>query len=144
MKKIIFLFLSLVLSINLIAQNEKPIILKAHAFAYSEHNQKTDSWTNWSEWKKSEVIIVIDVSNSIVKINNQYYDKFYLLKQESVIKKENIDEPYTSILYGAIDKDGVSAHVKIKIFTKDMITQVYIYYSNIRYTYECNVLQNGA
>ena len=136
MKKILFIIVTLFI---LQCLNSQTIHIRATRYAYSEIIN--NDFEEWSEWDTANVIILINLDNSTITIDNQYGDKFYLRTLITTgNKKDNDGDTYKYFEYRCYDQNDKSCTIDLNSWDNYNIYHLYIYYSNVRYVYEGNII----
>lgn len=139
MKKLLLVCFVILLCANINAQK---IVLLSQVYCSSSYNASTQDFDPWSDWTKGEIIITIDMDNDNISINNQFDDKFKLMK---ILNKENgtdsnDDDPYLKTTFKTIDKDGKEPDIYIKLYDSG-VYHIGIFYSNYKYLYQCKKVE---
>lgn len=136
MKSIKYLFLVLFLSMN-VAQAQQ-YRFKTTGFMVTQ-KLKSGKWDDWSKFKKSEMIVVLDAEKDRIVVYSEAIQLFNITKYYD--KKETKEGNVVSFL--CIDNAGVECNVSI--FTrkdKKNLKQLYIYYDYKVIAYNMDLLSD--
>jgi hypothetical protein len=134
MKKVIASLGLLILCISIQAQTYVVRPCNKSTRYYDEQNQK---WVERTAPAPRDVIVTCNIDNRIVSLNNVYNDTFQLL---SLVKEDkgfdiNNGDPWKSLIYNAIDKDGKSVIITIQSFDSG-VEVIIIDYNDVQYRYQ--------
>ena len=133
MKKFL-LALLMVLGVATVA-NAQVTKYRATSFSY-KMQQSNGSWTDWSSWESSSVLIVVNTNNDSVQIYSKETQEFDILKVVS--DWHNDGDGGQQFEVACVDKDGLRCHMRFrKLNSGDM--QLYVDYSDCMYVY--NIVQ---
>lgn len=133
MKRILLLVL-FIFSISAQAQIYQ---YKTTGFAIKQINA-VGVWENWSDWKKSDMLITFNYDTDVVKIYSPETQTYRL--QECI--RSYVDESggkQTEFTF--IDQDGDKGTLRLRIETNGNL-QIYIEFSNIMWVYNIIKLKN--
>lgn len=124
--KRILLFLIMLFSLNLARAEE---YYRAQYFAYRCY--ENGSWTNWSEWQPSKVLISIDYYKEVIEIYTELEQKYIILATE---------DQYTDAKGGSqielsvVDQDKDIGIIRVRV-QENGVTQLYVEFNNIMWVY---------
>jgi len=134
LKKVIIISLLILLTASLKAQ---VIVIQTTSSAYASYNQEQQQWSSWSEWTDCSVIIRIDITSSLIKIDNKFNDSFKILEKIKEDKRtDSYDDGYTSTTFSTVDRDGKTPNIKLKIFDSKEFRSLFIIPISCTYTRE--------
>lgn len=131
MKKIIVLFILIILCISIQAQ----FYLRSDFYKYHERADSTVEFPNWSTPQKDSIWITIKI-DSLVEIGN---DKIISYKLNKIIDRSGGIEDgdiWAGVLWAATDNNGTSVKL-VNIQYESGIVIFIILYKNIEYAYQC-------
>lgn len=134
MNKFLTLVLALtVLVVPLAFSQEKQEVFKEHATGIAFKTKDVSSWSDWTEWKKVDILVVRDYAKQTYTFyanKTQHYDVVKIFPKE--IDSEG-NENYSVL---AVDDNGVRCMIRRK-FVKDPTKsdQIYVEYSDMIIAY---------
>ena len=124
----------LLASFNVQAQNNVKYY-KATEFAYKYVNAY-GRWTEWTDWEKSNVIITIDYSNDLVKINSETPQTYVIVQWV----RNYVDESGgQQIEFRFIDQDYDRGTMRLRV-ERSGNSQIYIDFSNVMWVYNVKLI----
>lgn len=99
-------------------------------YAYKKVNSY-GNWTNWSDWLKSDMRMVINFNTDVVTI---YSPKTQVYKITEFIRNFTDSSGGKQVEFAFVDQDGDRGHMRLRIETNGN-SQVYIEFSNIIWCY---------
>lgn len=98
----------------------------AYKQAYSD-----GTWTNWSDWEDSNLLVVINFSQDIVKINSPTKQIYHITKY---IRNYTDNSGGKQVEFSFIDQDYDRGNMRLRI-EKNGNSQIYIDFANIMWVY---------
>lgn len=125
MKKFLLL-LTILISTQAFSQ-----VLRFRTTAYSQ--KYVDSygyWTNWSEWEKSDMLVIFDLDDDIIKIYSPKIQTYLILEH---LRTYSDNSGGKQIEWSCIDQDYDKGHIRLREINNTY--QLYIDFSNISWVY---------
>lgn len=89
------------------------------------------NWSEWSDWQKSDCLIILDGINDKVTI---YSPKTQIYRITSIAKKSIDTDGCIQTSFDVKDQDGDNGTIRFRI-TTNKILQLYIDFANIAWVY---------
>ena len=137
MKKIVLILSIMLLTLTISAQQYE--LYKSYAIYYSEETYNG----NFTAWKTSEdideIMIRVDLTNSVVEFDNKNYSKFHMsYLEESKYAYDTDGDKYLMRIYNGFDEDGLRCglitydyvSINIKIFILCYSDMNFAFYTN--------------
>lgn len=125
------------LFVSMIVSAQDVTFLRAKSVSVREYD-----YQDWGPWKDANVLISIDFDRQIITIDNQYDDRFYI---SAVGDKERYRDKdgdyYDTFSMSAIDNEGQRCTLIYARWVDYDITTITIRYSDLQYTYHCNLIE---
>ena len=116
---------------------KKVIKLRSTAFS-SRHKINEYKWSNWEDWKETNVLITIDTENDRITIYSAERQVYDIAEDEGESTDEDGDEALS--LY-CIDDDGVRCRVRlVYLNSRDGEVQLYVDYNDMSWVYSVYAL----
>jgi hypothetical protein len=116
---------------------KKVIKLRSTAFS-SRHKINEYKWSNWEDWKETNVLITIDTENDRITIYSAERQVYDIAEDEGESTDEDGDETFS--LY-CVDDDGVRCRVRlVYLNSRDGEVQLYVDYSDMSWVYSVYAL----
>lgn len=129
MKKFL-LALMLVLGVAT-AANAQVVKYRATDFAIKAQNSN-GTWTDWSDWQKTSVLIVVNFNNSTVQIYSQETQEFDIINKVSDWHTDGDGGQQFEV--SCVDKDGLRCNMRFRK-QNDGQLQLYVDYRDLMYVY---------
>ena len=126
MKKLLFILI-LIFSICAVKAQTYKYYTTCFAYKYYENY----GWTDWSEWERSHMLVVISTDRNIINI---YSDKIQEYDIYEYTGEENDDDGGSSFLFQCVNKDGLRCQVRLRI-QSDGSKQLYVDFSDLVWVY---------
>lgn len=98
-------------------------------FAYKYYENY--GWTDWSEWERSHMLVVISTDRNIINI---YSDKIQEYDIYEYTGEENDDDGGSSFLFQCVNKDGLRCQVRLRV-QSDGSKQLYVDFNDAMWVY---------
>ena len=131
MKKIVVLLLAAMMSIGASAEIMK---LKCTHFA-SRKLTSSNTWTDWTDWRSSSDIIVLNGEKNKITINGSKNEGYDIISSEQYTDEDG-DE---WISMDSVDDEGYRCDVQIR-FAVDGEIQLYVKYEALQWVYSVDIL----
>lgn len=130
MRKTLFaLLLTTLVSISF-AQVTK---FKSSGFATKFKNEYSGNWGKWSDFKETEVLITIDLTNERIKIFSKKEQVYDIIKY---FDKETDSDGDETIEFQCVNEDGLKCHVRFVILnSQNGRRQLYVDFSDVMWVY---------
>ena len=126
MKRILLLLL-MFFSLNFVKAEET--FYRAQYFAYK--CVEDESWTDWSSWQDSNVVISIDSESQVIQVFTEQKQRYIILDAE----EEYTDRKGgTQIEFSVLDQDKDFGVIRFRI-QNNGIAQLYVEFENIMWVY---------
>ena len=128
---IIFIFMN---TLSAIWQNVDVYKLRTTDFAIKYINSN-DSWSDWSEWEKVNVLVIFDIDKQRIKIFSKETQVYDIATNEGKSKNEDGDVIYS---WFCVNEDGNQCRLELwKRFYEDgsFYNQLYVNFSDVRFVY---------
>lgn len=126
MKKLLFILI-LIFSICAVKAQTYKYYTTCFAYKYYENY----GWTDWSEWERSHMLVVISTDRNIINI---YSDKIQEYDIYEYTGEENDDDGGSSFLFQCVNKDGLRCQVRLKV-QSDGSKQLYVDFNDAMWVY---------
>lgn len=110
--------------------NAETNMYKTTGFAYKYINEY-GTWTDWSKWQTSDMVVTIDLNNDIVKIFSPQPQTYAIIQYVREYTDENGGK---QIEFKFIDQDGDKGTMRLRIEINGN-SQIYIQFANIIWVY---------
>lgn len=127
MKKLLFILI-LIFSICAVKAQTYKYYTTCFAYKYYENY----GWTDWSEWERSHMLVVISTDRNIINI---YSDKIQEYDIYEYTGEENDDDGGSSFLFQCVNKDGLRCQVRLRV-QSDGSKQLYVDFNDAMWVYE--------
>ena len=108
-------------------------VAKYRATEFAIKTQKSNGyWTDWSDWQKTSVLIVMNLNNSTIQIYSQQTQEFDII--ETVKDWHYDDQGGEQFEVACVDVDGLRCHMRFRK-QRDGQLQLYVDYSDLMYVY---------
>jgi hypothetical protein len=108
---------------------------KYRSYAYAEATRISDQlWTEWTEWKDSDVLILVNHNEKSCTVYASKTNKLDLVKYIGTSTNNGVET--SSWIF--VDDNGIECRFEL-LKDKD-IRQIYIIYPNFKIVYECKIL----
>lgn len=136
MKKILSLVLFIFLSQLTLGQVVK---FKSTGLAITAKDDITQEWTDWSEMKPTEVLIVLDVDNDRFKIYSKVEQTYDVIGSEEPITDSDGD---LTLKFICINEDGLKCTVRlVTLYSQNNQEQLYIDFGDTKFVYDIYALE---
>ena len=123
MKKLILTAVLGLASLLASAQN----LLKVRAYSSAEKHIYSDgSWSGWSPWKDTNILIVIDATKERITIYTATIQTYDILSDEGESFSDRGDKTRT---YACVDENG--SRCNIRFVKRSTTTQIYADFNNL-------------
>lgn len=126
MKKIIALIILLISVCSLSAQTYK-YYTNSFAYKYYENNK----WTDWSDWERSHVLVVISIDRNIINIYSETMQEYDIYEYTG---EEKDGKGGSSFLFQCVNKDGLRCQIRLRI-QSDGSKQLYVDFNDCMWVY---------
>ena len=126
MKKIIALIILLISVCSLSAQTFK-YYTNSFAYKYYENNR----WTDWSDWERSHVLVVISIDRNIINIYSETMQEYDIYEYTG---EEKDGKGGSSFLFQCVNKDGLRCQIRLRI-QSDGSKQLYVDFNDCMWVY---------
>ena len=126
MKKLLFILI-LIFSICAVKAQTYKYYTTCFAYKYYENY----GWTDWSEWERSHMLVVISTDRNIINI---YSDKIQEYDIYEYTGEENDDDGGSSFLFQCVNKDGLRCQVRLRV-QSDGSKQLYVDFNDAMWVY---------
>ena len=126
MKKLLFILI-LIFSICAVKAQTYKYYTTCFAYKYYENY----GWTDWSEWERSHMLVVISTDRNIINI---YSDKIQEYDIYEYTGEENDDDGGSSFLLQCVNKDGLRCQVRLRV-QSDGSKQLYVDFNDAMWVY---------
>ena len=126
MKKLLFILI-LIFSICAVKAQTYKYYTTCFAYKYYENY----GWTDWSEWERSHMLVVISTDRKIINI---YSDKIQEYDIYEYTGEENDDDGGSSFLFQCVNKDGLRCQVRLRV-QSDGSKQLYVDFNDAMWVY---------
>lgn len=126
MKKLLFILI-LIFSICAVKAQTYKYYTTCFAYKYYENYR----WTDWSEWERSHMLVVISTDRNIINI---YSDKIQEYDIYEYTGEENDDDGGSSFLFQCVNKDGLRCQVRLRV-QSDGSKQLYVDFNDAMWVY---------
>lgn len=126
MKRMILFILISLFVLSLKAQT-----YKYHTDCFSYKYVNNGRWSEWSDWKKSRILVVINLDRNLISIysdNKQEYDIY-----EYVGDKLDKDGG-TSVKFNCVNEDGLRCQIRVRV-QSDGSRQLYVDFNDMMWVY---------
>lgn len=126
--KRILLILCMLISIPLAAQT---LSFRTTAYAQNEYNYYTQTWSGWSDWVSSDMLLTINLNSDIVIIYSPVKQTYRIY--------DSVENYYDSdgdlnVIFKFIDQDGDRGNMRF-LQRATGSSEIYIEFSNVRWCY---------
>ncbi|WP_395054950.1 hypothetical protein [Flavobacterium sp.] len=130
MHKTIFILLFILFNLNSYSQIIK---CKTTGFASRSKNEISEIWTEWSDFKEVEILLIIDPDNDRIKIFSKEDQVYDIIKSyESEIDQDG-DK---TIKWLCVNEDGIKCIVRlVKLYSQEGRSQIYVDFEDFMYVY---------
>lgn len=105
--------------------------LKSTGFSYKVKNG--DTWSKWSDWEDSSLLITIDTDKARVTIYSKDTQVYDIAQNEGTSHDSDGDE---TLSFYCIDKKGLKCRVRlVKLHSQGGRLQLYVDYNDIMWGY---------
>lgn len=125
-KKMKKLFLFIIVLLLSFVSNAQSVLKVRTSYTAEKHTDYYGNWTEWSDWKEANILIVIDSYQHRVTIYSQTTQTFDIIEYEGESLSDRGD-PITS--YYCVDENGTKC--RIRIVKRNNVNQIYVDYSNL-------------
>ncbi len=101
---------------------------KTTAFAYREVVNNT--WTDWTDWEPSSILVVISLDREIVTIYSQETQEYDIIEYQG----NEEDDNGSTIKLLCVNEDGLRCNVRLRTQT-DGERQLYVDFSDCMWVY---------
>lgn len=120
----------IVMVLSLITISASAEVLRFKTKAYSQREYTYRGWSDWSNWEKSDILIIMDLNTDIVTIFSPRIQKYYIY---------GYSEPYYDhmarcIDYNFYDQDGDNGTMSL-VVKPDGQSEIYIRFANVQWAY---------
>lgn len=129
MKKIL---LTLLLAVLFTSVNAQVYKYKTNAVSI-RYKQEDNSWSKWSDWSETDVLIFINVKTLKITIYSKKTQEYHIIEYEGKEIDKDGDE-VVSIL--CVDGDGNKCRLKKIKYQDGTGTQMYIQYADMMWVYD--------
>ena len=126
MKKLLFILI-LIFSICAVKAQTYKYYTTCFAYKYYENY----GWTDWSEWERSHMLVVISTDRNIINI---YSDKIQEYDIYEYTGEESDDDGGSSFLFQCVNKDGLRCQVRLRV-QSDGSKQLYVDFNDAMWVY---------
>lgn len=106
--------------------------LKTTSFAFKT-KVNNYQWSDWSEWKESSILVVIDFDKDRFTIYSKETQVYDVAKYEG--KTTDYDGDYTWSFY-CVNKDGLTCRVRlVKLNSQNGQNQLYVDFNDVKWVY---------
>lgn len=126
-KKLFLLFMLFGCSLTIQGQI---IRYQAQEFAFRYVNQY-GSWTEWSDWERSTVIVTINVAEDIIMVNTATPQTYVVVAYDGLQTDASGGK---QAIFRVIDQDYDKGTVRLRI-EKNGNSQMYVDFSNVSWVY---------
>lgn len=127
-KKLLILLLLLV---SYTSVNAELLKFKTTAFAENTYNYSTRSWSGWSDWRDSNMLLTIDTDRSTIVVYSPAIQIYKIYEAEDSYYDSDGD---LHVPFKFVDQDYDRGVVKL-LQRKSGSSEVYIEFANIRWCY---------
>ena len=128
-KLLLCMFLS-ALSFQAVAQITK---FKSTSFATKFKNEYSGSWSKWSEFEKTEVLITIDLNNERIKVFSKVEQVYDIIKY---YEKETDQDGDETLQFQCVNEDGLKCNVRFVILnSQNGQRQLYVDFADMMWVY---------
>ena len=118
-----------------ITVNSQIYMLKSYSSFYKKTNEPVKD-------VDTELLISINLTDNIIKIDNKFEDVFFLrhyISTEEDLKDKDGDI-YSTLYYSAYDNTGKECTVSISVWEDYNLINVGLLYNNMIYGYNCKII----
>ena len=123
MKKI---FLSLIVLLLSFISNAQSVLKIRTSHTSEKHTDYYGNWTEWSDWKEANILIVVDSQQDRITIYSETTQTFDIIQDEGESLSDRGDP---TLNYYCVDENGTKC--RIRIVKRTSGTQIYVDYSNL-------------
>jgi hypothetical protein len=120
------LFLSLIVLLLSFVSNAQSVLKIRTSHSCEKHIDYYGNWTDWSEWKEANILIVVDSQKDRITIYTETTQIFDIIENEGESLSDKGDPTFN---YYCVDENG--AKCRIRIVKRTTLTQIYVDYSNL-------------
>jgi hypothetical protein len=130
------LFLSFAIGLASLATSAQSI-LKVRAYSTTEKHIYSDgSWSDWSPWRDTNILIVIDATKERITIYSETTQTYDIMVDEGESLSDRGDKVHA---YTCVDENGSRCLVRFVKRTKT--TQIYADFNNIILCYNITAIE---
>lgn len=126
MRKILLILSLFVNSIVIYAQTYK---YYTDSFSYKIYNGV--SWSDWSKWQNSHILVVISIDRDIISIYSENIQEYDIYKYDG---KESDGNGGNILIFSCVNRDGLRCRIRFRI-QSDKSKQLYVDFSDIMWVY---------
>ena len=104
---------------------------KYHTNSFSYKYCENGSWTDWSPWVKSDILIVLNLDRKIFNIYSEDRQDYDIYEYSG---EETDSDGGSSIKFQCVNEDGLRCQVRLRI-QKDRSRQLYVDFNDIIWVY---------
>lgn len=120
------LFLSLILLLLSFVSNAQSVLKLRTSHSCEKHTDYYGNWTDWSEWKEANILIVIDGQQERITIYTETIQTFDIIEDEGESLSDKGDP---TMNFYCVDENGIKC--RIRIVKRTTLTQIYADYNNL-------------
>jgi hypothetical protein len=125
-KKMKKLFLSLIVLLLSFVSNAQSVLKVRTTHSCEKHTDYYGNWTDWSEWKEANILIVVDSQQDRITIYTETTQTFDIIENEGQSLSDKGDPTFN---YYCVDENGTKC--RIRIVKRTSGNQIYADYSNL-------------
>lgn len=104
----------------------------------SKYQMTSNNWSAWSDWEKTDVLIVMNLDELRIIIYSQEVQKYDII---NIGDKSIDDDGNETMPLRCVDKDGLICNIRLVTpYSKNKNKQLYIDYKNFMIVYSYYVL----
>ena len=120
------LLLSLIVLLLSFVSNAQSVLKIRTSYTSEKHTDYYGRWTDWSDWKEANILIVVDSEQDRVTIYSQTTQTFDIIENEGESLSDRGDP---TLNYYCVDENGTKC--RIRIVKRTSGTQIYVDYNNL-------------
>ncbi len=121
------LFLSLIVLLLSFVSNAQSVLKLRTSHSCEKHTGYRGSWTDWSEWREVNILIVIDGQQDRITIYSETTQTFDIIEDEGESLSDKGDP---TMNFYCVDENGTKCRIRI-VKRSDSTTQIYADYNNL-------------
>lgn len=124
------LFLSIIVLLFSFVSNAQNVLKLRTSHTSEKHTDYHGRWTDWSEWKEANILIVIDAQQERITIYSETLQTFDIIQDEGDSVSDSGDP---TMNFYCVDENGTKC--RIRIVKRTNATQIYVDYNNLMLCY---------